>query len=113
MVLTILKRQILFNDFLGFIIKGINLYLLFLSWSSIIKFLPKRIKFLNKQFICTVHAQGISFADLMYVTKRNMANAVSSMTKHLEQVQSSLAVSTYSFLVYHRNYAFNSILCPL
>jgi hypothetical protein len=33
----------------------------------------------------------------MYVTKRNMANAVSSMTKHLEQVQSSLAVSTYFF----------------
>ena len=32
----------------------------------------------------------------MYVTKRNMANAVASMTKHLEQVQSSLAVSTTS-----------------
>jgi hypothetical protein len=45
----------------------------------------------------TVHDQGISFSDLMYVTKRNMANAVSSMTKHLEQVQSSLAVSTYFF----------------
>jgi hypothetical protein len=29
----------------------------------------------------------------MYVTKRNMANAVASMTKHLEQVQGSLAVS--------------------
>ncbi|CAD6334425.1 unnamed protein product [Miscanthus lutarioriparius] len=37
--------------------------------------------------------KGISFADLMYVTKRNMANAVSSMTKHLEQVQSSLAAA--------------------
>ncbi|AQK84460.1 hypothetical protein ZEAMMB73_Zm00001d037613 [Zea mays] len=37
--------------------------------------------------------KGISFSDLMYVTKRNMANAVSSMTKHLEQVQSSLAVT--------------------
>ncbi|GJM94805.1 hypothetical protein PR202_ga11484 [Eleusine coracana subsp. coracana] len=36
---------------------------------------------------------GISFSDLMYVTKRNMANAVSSMTKHLEQVQSSLAAA--------------------
>ncbi|CAL5096757.1 unnamed protein product [Urochloa decumbens] len=37
--------------------------------------------------------KGISFSDLMYVTKRNMANAVSSMTKHLEQVQSSLAAA--------------------
>nr|CAB3460429.1 unnamed protein product [Digitaria exilis] len=37
--------------------------------------------------------KGISFSDLMYVTKRNMANAVSTMTKHLEQVQSSLAVT--------------------
>uniref|UniRef100_A0A0E0KZ95 DUF1664 domain-containing protein n=1 Tax=Oryza punctata TaxID=4537 RepID=A0A0E0KZ95_ORYPU len=37
--------------------------------------------------------KGISFADLMYVTKRNMANAVSSMTKHLEQVQTSLAAA--------------------
>lgn len=61
----------------------------------------------------TVHDQGISFSDLMYVTKRNMANAVSSMTKHLEQVQSSLAVSTYSFLIYHRNYTFNCIMCLL
>jgi len=37
--------------------------------------------------------KGISFADLMYVTKQNMANAVSSMTKHLEQVQTSLAAA--------------------
>ncbi|XP_062230946.1 uncharacterized protein LOC133928563 [Phragmites australis] len=37
--------------------------------------------------------KGISFSDLMYVTKRNMANAVSNMTKHLEQVQSSLAAA--------------------
>ncbi|NP_001143740.1 uncharacterized LOC100276494 [Zea mays] len=37
--------------------------------------------------------KGISFSDLMYVTKHNMANAVSSMTKHLEQVQSSLAAA--------------------
>jgi hypothetical protein len=35
----------------------------------------------------------------MYVTKRNMANAVSSMTKHLEQVQSSLAVSVPSLFI--------------
>uniref|UniRef100_A0A8R7JXL0 DUF1664 domain-containing protein n=1 Tax=Triticum urartu TaxID=4572 RepID=A0A8R7JXL0_TRIUA len=37
--------------------------------------------------------KGISFGDLMYVTKQNMANVVSSMTKHLEQVQSSLAAA--------------------
>lgn len=37
--------------------------------------------------------QGISFSDLMYVTKRNMANAVSNLTKHLEQVSDALAVS--------------------
>jgi hypothetical protein len=31
----------------------------------------------------------------MYVTKRNMANAVSGMTKHLEQVSAALAVSIF------------------
>ncbi|KAF3779802.1 hypothetical protein EJ110_NYTH40626, partial [Nymphaea thermarum] len=37
--------------------------------------------------------KGLSFSDLMYVTKRNMANAVTSMTKHLEQVSSALAAT--------------------
>ncbi|KAK8970415.1 hypothetical protein KSP40_PGU009043 [Platanthera guangdongensis] len=37
--------------------------------------------------------KGLSFSDLMYVTKRNMATAVSSMTKHLEQVSSALAAT--------------------
>ncbi|KAI5005263.1 hypothetical protein ZWY2020_032506 [Hordeum vulgare] len=37
--------------------------------------------------------KGISFSSIMYVTKKNMANAVSSMTKHLEQVQNSLAAA--------------------
>lgn len=37
--------------------------------------------------------KGISFSDLMYVTKHNMANAVSSMTKHLEQVSAALAAT--------------------
>ncbi|KAI0524075.1 hypothetical protein KFK09_003439 [Dendrobium nobile] len=37
--------------------------------------------------------KGLSFSDLMYVTKRNMANAVSGMTKHLEQVSSALAAT--------------------
>ncbi|CAA6666210.1 unnamed protein product [Spirodela intermedia] len=37
--------------------------------------------------------KGYSLTDLMYVTKRNMANAVSSMTKHLDQVSSALAAA--------------------
>ncbi|WOL17181.1 hypothetical protein Cni_G25970 [Canna indica] len=35
--------------------------------------------------------KGICFSDLMYVTKRNMANAVANMTKHLDQVSAALA----------------------
>ncbi|RCV25005.1 hypothetical protein SETIT_5G132000v2 [Setaria italica] len=42
---------------------------------------------------CYMWWKGISFSSLMYVTKRNMANAVASMTKHLEQVQGSLAAA--------------------
>ncbi|XP_078432285.1 uncharacterized protein LOC144703876 isoform X2 [Wolffia australiana] len=37
--------------------------------------------------------KGYSLSDLMYVTKRNMANAVTNMTKHLEQVSSALAAA--------------------
>ncbi|PKU73625.1 uncharacterized protein LOC110095387 [Dendrobium catenatum] len=37
--------------------------------------------------------KGLSFSDLMYVTKHSMANAVSSMTKHLEQVSNALAAT--------------------
>ena len=36
--------------------------------------------------------QGLSLTDVMFVTKRNMANAVQSMSKQLEQVSSALAV---------------------
>ncbi|PIA62537.1 hypothetical protein AQUCO_00200507v1 [Aquilegia coerulea] len=35
--------------------------------------------------------KGLSFSDLMYVTKHNMANAVANMTKHLDQVSVALA----------------------
>ncbi|KAG2586507.1 uncharacterized protein LOC120672799 [Panicum virgatum] len=42
---------------------------------------------------CYMWWNGITFSSLMYVTKRNMANAVASMTKHLEQVQGSLAAA--------------------
>uniref|UniRef100_A0A2P2LD35 Uncharacterized protein LOC105123623 isoform X2 n=1 Tax=Rhizophora mucronata TaxID=61149 RepID=A0A2P2LD35_RHIMU len=37
--------------------------------------------------------KGLKFSDLMYVTKRNMANAVANLTKHLEQVSETLSVS--------------------
>ncbi|KAL7175463.1 hypothetical protein ACSBR2_029122 [Camellia fascicularis] len=35
--------------------------------------------------------KGLTFSDLMYVTKRNMATAVSNLTKHLESVFEALA----------------------
>jgi len=37
--------------------------------------------------------QGLSLTDVMFVTKRNMANAVQSMSKQLEQVSSALAAT--------------------
>lgn len=37
--------------------------------------------------------KGLSFSDLMYVTKSNMANAVSNLTKHLQQVSEALAAT--------------------
>ncbi|KAK1286218.1 hypothetical protein QJS10_CPB20g00304 [Acorus calamus] len=37
--------------------------------------------------------KGLSFSDLMYVTKHNMENAVSSMKKSLEDVSASLAAA--------------------
>jgi hypothetical protein len=38
----------------------------------------------------------------MYVTKHNMANAVSGMTKHLEQVSAALAVSMFTSFHVHQ-----------
>ncbi|KAL7227685.1 hypothetical protein ACSBR1_022535 [Camellia fascicularis] len=37
--------------------------------------------------------KGLTFSDLMYVTKRNMENAVSNLTKHLESVSEALAAT--------------------
>jgi len=37
--------------------------------------------------------KGLSFSDIMYVTKSNMANAVSNLTKHLEHVSDALAAT--------------------
>lgn len=35
--------------------------------------------------------KGLSFSDLMYVTKKSMTNAVSNLTKHLDHVSEALA----------------------
>ncbi|CAN6456005.1 unnamed protein product [Victoria cruziana] len=37
--------------------------------------------------------KGLSFSDLLYVTKSSMANAVASMTTHLEQVSAALSAA--------------------
>ncbi|KAF9625495.1 hypothetical protein IFM89_023431 [Coptis chinensis] len=37
--------------------------------------------------------KGLKLSDLMYVTKKSMATAVASMTKHLEQVSTALAAT--------------------
>ncbi|KAG8374587.1 hypothetical protein BUALT_Bualt10G0010900 [Buddleja alternifolia] len=37
--------------------------------------------------------KGLSFSDLMYVTKHNMANAVANLTKHLDHVSDALAAT--------------------
>lgn len=42
---------------------------------------------------CYMWWKGWSFSDVMFVTKRNMANAVESMSKQLEQVSSALAAT--------------------
>lgn len=42
---------------------------------------------------CYMWWKGWSFSDIMYVTKRNMANAVSSFTQQLEQVSAAVAAA--------------------
>ncbi|KAL7123615.1 hypothetical protein ACP275_01G116500 [Erythranthe tilingii] len=37
--------------------------------------------------------KGLSFSDLMYVTKHNMTNAVANLTKHLDHVSEALAAA--------------------
>ncbi|RZC65796.1 hypothetical protein C5167_009484 [Papaver somniferum] len=41
----------------------------------------------------SLFTQGLSFSDVMYVTKQNMASAVSSVSKQLEQVSGALAAT--------------------
>ncbi|KAL3645539.1 hypothetical protein CASFOL_010719 [Castilleja foliolosa] len=43
----------------------------------------------------TLWKKGISFSDLMYGTKHNMANAVSNLTKHLDHVCEALAATKW------------------
>ncbi|KAI3911281.1 hypothetical protein MKX01_004508 [Papaver californicum] len=42
---------------------------------------------------CYMWWKGLSFSDVMYVTKQNMASAVSSVSKQLEQVSGALAAT--------------------
>lgn len=42
---------------------------------------------------CYMWWKGLSLSDVMFVTKRNMTNAVQSMSKQLEQVSSALAAT--------------------
>ncbi|KAH7441584.1 hypothetical protein KP509_03G044400 [Ceratopteris richardii] len=42
---------------------------------------------------CYMWWKGWSFSDMMYVTKKNMANVVSSVTKQLEQVSAAVAAA--------------------
>ncbi|KAI3907373.1 hypothetical protein MKW98_010723 [Papaver atlanticum] len=42
---------------------------------------------------CYMWWKGLSFSDVMYVTKQNMASAVSSVSKQLEQVSGTLAAT--------------------
>ncbi|RLM85086.1 uncharacterized protein C2845_PM04G19590 [Panicum miliaceum] len=44
-------------------------------------------------FSVNAAVKGLSLSDVMFVTKRNMANAVQSMSKQLEQVSSALAAT--------------------
>ncbi|CAL5415600.1 unnamed protein product [Camellia sinensis] len=54
------------------------------------KFWPNRASCCSGCIVLWMHV-GFTFSDLMYVTKRNMENAVSNLTKHLESVSEALA----------------------
>lgn len=43
----------------------------------------------------TTVVQDLSFSDVMFATKKNMANAVASVSKQLENVHETLAVSSF------------------
>lgn len=45
-------------------------------------------------YVCCI-VQGWSFSDVMYVTRHNMANAVATVSKQLETVHETLAVSHF------------------
>lgn len=55
--------------------------------------------------------QGWSFSDVMFATKRNMASAVDSMSKQLEQVSSALAVCfTHYYFIFQCYLSFSYLL---
>lgn len=46
-------------------------------------------------FLLLSSSQGWSLSDVMFVTNHNMANAVASVSKQLEHVSETLAVSRF------------------
>ena len=48
---------------------------------------------INAYMLLSYTVQGWSFSDVMFVTKRNMATAVATVSKQLENVHETLAVS--------------------
>lgn len=50
-------------------------------------------------YFVTFVVQGLSFSDVMFVTKKNMANAVANVSKQLENVSETLAVSKMVYLL--------------
>ena len=61
-------------------------------------------------------AQDWSFSDVMFVTKKNMANAVATVSKQMENVSETLAVSRTILL--NKTYVLDSnsifwILCSI
>jgi len=54
--------------------------------------------------------QNWSFSDVMFATKKNMTNAVATVSKQLENVHETLAVSSFYWLLTSFFYFFNNNL---
>jgi hypothetical protein len=85
---------------MGFLLSGfIFIYSKFIPFYSFSSSKMKRGTFRMLIFFFLVKNQGLKFSDLMYVTKRSMASAVSNLTKHLEQVSEALSVSAILLMI--------------
>jgi hypothetical protein len=70
--------------------------LLFLSNAVMYK-LEYDVMMFNAYNLTTI-VQDWSFSDLMFATKKNLANAVATVSKQLENVHETLAVSSFYWL---------------